>query len=387
VEKAKVERQELRDIEELHKLGKKHNFCPYYMSRELYQSADIIFMPYNYLLDDTIRKSLDIDFNGSVIIFDEGHNVQKLCEETSSFNLSSQDLGVAVQDLDSVLETLASPELAIDDASLAPKDLREPDLLMIKDCLLELEKAFAGLLQGKEAVTKPGTFAANIFASFINPAIVSCLELTVEHLNASAGAAFSARGRGVGRLLDFLRGAFNEHVTTKDLEELYKVHVVKESKGRKGSFMKSNSETIVLNLWCFSPGFSMRRLARLGPRSIIITSGTLSPLAATAEEIGLAFPVQLEGSHVVGASQVWCGVLAAGMDNTPLNSSFRTRSDPKYLNSLGQTVINLIKLVPKGVLVFFPSYSLLNSIREFWQVLHTVHCTALHCTALHCQMT
>ncbi len=31
--------------------GKKHSFCPYYMSRERYQTADVIFMPYNYLLD------------------------------------------------------------------------------------------------------------------------------------------------------------------------------------------------------------------------------------------------------------------------------------------------------------------------------------------------
>ena len=86
VEKAKEDRIELRDntimdIEDLHKLGAKHSFCPYYMSRELYQSADIIFLPYNYLLEDSIRKSLDIDFNGSVVIFDEAHNVQKLCEE------------------------------------------------------------------------------------------------------------------------------------------------------------------------------------------------------------------------------------------------------------------------------------------------------------------
>jgi Rad3-related DNA helicase len=32
------------------------------------------------------------------------------------------------------------------------------------------------------------------------------------------------------------------------------------------------------------------------------------------------------------------------------------RSDPKYLTSLGQSVINIIRLVPHGVLIFFPSY-------------------------------
>ena len=97
VEKSK-ERSELRDneimdIEDLHKLGKKHSFCPYYMSRELYQSADVIFLPYNYLLDHKIRASLDIDFTGSIIIFDEAHNVQKLSEETASVSISSQDIG------------------------------------------------------------------------------------------------------------------------------------------------------------------------------------------------------------------------------------------------------------------------------------------------------
>ena len=66
VEKSK-ERTELRDneimdIEDLHKLGKKHNFCPYYMSRELYQSADIIFLPYNYLLGKLLKFRCRHDF-------------------------------------------------------------------------------------------------------------------------------------------------------------------------------------------------------------------------------------------------------------------------------------------------------------------------------------
>lgn len=30
--------------------------CPYYLSRNLKQQADIIFMPYNYLLDSKVRS-------------------------------------------------------------------------------------------------------------------------------------------------------------------------------------------------------------------------------------------------------------------------------------------------------------------------------------------
>lgn len=46
------------DIEDLVKLGNSHKFCPYYMSKELFTTADIVFMPYNYLLDPVLRKSL-----------------------------------------------------------------------------------------------------------------------------------------------------------------------------------------------------------------------------------------------------------------------------------------------------------------------------------------
>eukprot|EP00092_Neocalanus_flemingeri_P017682 GFUD01019128.1.p1 GENE.GFUD01019128.1~~GFUD01019128.1.p1 ORF type:complete len:936 (+),score=293.78 GFUD01019128.1:31-2838(+) len=372
VEKSK-ERPELRDneimdIEDLHKLGKKHNFCPYYMSRELYQSADVIFLPYNYLLDHKIRSTLDIDFSGAVIIFDEAHNVQKLCEETASVNITGQDIALAVKDIEEAVEDLKNPNVGFDEADVAPKDLNESELLIIKDLLLEVEEQFSGILAGKTSITHPGSFVHSMFQSFRNPGVVKALQLLVEYTNSAASAAFSAKGRGVTRLLEFLTGAFNEHVTPEDLQELYKVHICREEKSEGGKgFLKGKSENTILHLWCFSPGFSMQRLARLGARSIILTSGTLSPLQATAEEIGIPFPVQLESKHIVTASQVWCGVLGTGPDGTKLNSSFKSRSDPKYLAALGQVIIMILKIVPKGVLVFFPSYSLLNSTREFWQ--------------------
>jgi Rad3-related DNA helicase len=39
------------------------------------EEADIIFMPYNYILDPTTRQSFNIDVGRSIIIFDEAHNL------------------------------------------------------------------------------------------------------------------------------------------------------------------------------------------------------------------------------------------------------------------------------------------------------------------------
>lgn len=46
------------DIEDLVALGKRLRSCSYYAARELMQDADIIFCPYNYLLDPMIRESV-----------------------------------------------------------------------------------------------------------------------------------------------------------------------------------------------------------------------------------------------------------------------------------------------------------------------------------------
>ena len=59
--------------------------CPYYALKDRANSADIIFMPYNYLVDPEIRFLLKFDLNNAVIIFDEAHNVPSAQEDVSSF--------------------------------------------------------------------------------------------------------------------------------------------------------------------------------------------------------------------------------------------------------------------------------------------------------------
>jgi regulator of telomere elongation helicase 1 len=40
-------------------------------------------------------------------------------------------------------------------------------------------------------------------------------------------------------------------------------------------------------LWCFDPGFAFKKIMRLGTRSVILTSGTLSPLESFGKELKL----------------------------------------------------------------------------------------------------
>lgn len=64
------------DIEDIVKLGENRTVCPYYLSRTMTGSAELIFMPYNYLVDKRTRGGLGISWKDSVLIFDEAHNIE-----------------------------------------------------------------------------------------------------------------------------------------------------------------------------------------------------------------------------------------------------------------------------------------------------------------------
>lgn len=65
--------------------------------------------------------------------------------------------------------------------------------------------------------------------------------------------------------------------------------------------------------------------------------------------------------------QVWVGVVPTGPKGTPLNSSYQNRDSREYKEDLGYAVINFARMVPDGLLVFFPSYGVLKSCTDFWK--------------------
>ena len=43
--------------------------------KERVEHADLILMPYNYLIDERIRENFNLDYSNSVLIIDEAHNI------------------------------------------------------------------------------------------------------------------------------------------------------------------------------------------------------------------------------------------------------------------------------------------------------------------------
>jgi hypothetical protein len=110
----------------------------------------------------------------------------------------------------------------------------------------------------------------------------------------------------------------------------------------------------------------MQELSNLNIRSILVTSGTLSPLPSYSLELGLSFPHTLENPHIISDEQIHVRVIGRGVGGKLLSSQYNRREDSEYISELGCTIVNLARVVPAGMLVFFPSYGVMENCVGGW---------------------
>ncbi|XP_043409358.1 regulator of telomere elongation helicase 1 isoform X15 [Prionailurus bengalensis] len=382
------------DIEDLVKSGNKHKLCPYYLSRNLKQQADIIFMPYNYLLDAKSRRAHSIDLKGTVVIFDEAHNVEKMCEESASFDLTPHDMASGLDAIDQVLEeqtkVAQQGEFHLDfsaDSAASGLRMELEDLAKLKVILLRLEGAIDAVeLPGDQSgVTKPGSYIFELFAEAqitfqTKGCILDSLDQIIQHLAGRTGPFTNTAG--LQKLSDIIQIVFSadpaegvsSSVMGPGVSQSYKVHIHPDA-GHQRTARRSDAwnataarkQGKVLSYWCFSPGHSMRELVRQGVRTLILTSGTLAPVSSFALELQIPFPVCLENPHVIDKHQIWVGIVPKGPDGAQLSSAFDKRFSDACLSSLGKALGNIARVVPHGLLVFFPSYPVMEKSLEFWR--------------------
>ncbi|CAB3234768.1 unnamed protein product [Arctia plantaginis] len=379
-----VKGDEILDIEDLVSVGKKLKCCPYYLSKELKQEADIIFMPYNYILDPKSRRANGVELMNNIVILDEAHNVEKMCEESASLQIRTTDVALCIDEITHVMrsfgeQTEEQMDMTVDNSQ--PKDFTSDDLCVLKEMMLALEKAIDEITVGNEGSTFPGSFIFELLSKaeirdHNQMAIISLIENLIQYLSTASASPFQKKGVGLQKIVDLLNVVFSgtTHAYKERIKMCYKVHIQIEDKKNKktdswGALKTSTSKSAerVLSYWCFSPGFGMKQLLEQNVRSIILTSGTLAPLKPLTSELGIPIGTQLENPHIVKSNQICVKIIGQGPDGVQLNSNYQNRDNPKYISSLGRTILSFSRVVPDGLLVFFPSYPIMSKCQEMWQ--------------------
>lgn len=393
----KPRQQTVMDIEDLVKTGKSCGACPYFLAKKLSEQADIVFLPYNYILDARLMKSFSFKLRNSVVIFDEAHNVEKVCQDAASYQLTSSDIAMSIDDITHIMKNLEESQanISILGESENEVDISPEDCAKLKEILLDFEKQIDAIDQVTTAGrTFPGAKifdylgAANITPE-ASPIIITLINSLYEYLSqVSAGKTFGRKGYGLSKIAEFLEIVYGMKMSgdnpnwRKTVENAYRLHVeLEEQKKPKKVGATSDgwintsshqqattsSNAKVLNYWCFNPGLGMIGLVSRDIHSIILTSGTLSPIKPLVAELSLNAECQLENAHIVKPSQVFAKIISQGPDGVVLNANYQNRDNPKYIQSLAYTIKTVATQTPNGLLVFFPSYILMNKTQETWK--------------------
>jgi regulator of telomere elongation helicase 1 len=374
---------QVMDIEDIIKFGNSKTLCPYYLSREMAKNADIVFMPYNYLIDTRYRGGVDLQGHPAILIFDEAHNVEGVCSQVASFDLSASVLAGSIEEIGTAIElAVAKSESDLGAShSINPKygggeEVGNSFLKLARDLhklqlvLQALEKEIAAIpVTVDKPFTAPGSYLFDLFSKInLKKDTFLALEMMLSQALTVLSADAVENGRKVGArvstyrlsaLAESLKLAFAVDTNEKQLG--YRVHLHME---------KSRGDRLLptLSFWCFDPGQAFSQIIEtMNIHSILLTSGTLSPLNSFAQELGLPFHVRLENPHVIDEKQVWIGVVPYGPSGVRLNSSYQTREDKRYKEDLGNAIVNFARIIPDGILVFFPSYAVMKSCTDSWK--------------------
>ncbi|KAF5186621.1 Fanconi anemia group j protein-like protein [Thalictrum thalictroides] len=349
---------EAHDIEDLVKVGRTVR------ARTMAQEAQLVFCPYSYILNPSIRRAMEVDLKNSIVILDEAHNIEDIARDAASVDIEEDVLFILHRELEqlSFVDSLIYQPLhemiegVISWIGQRKNTLVKREFQHYSSCWtgdkasVELQEAgisrqFFQIIQ--ECTTKAIKAASDPEETSILTGVSS---IALEGLVSSLGYFFSGNG---SHALDY---------------QLVLQRYFKREAGSSGKWTQSSSNwTTSLSMWCMNPAVSFTKIADLS-MSVILTSGTLSPMTSFSSELGVKFETCMEAPHVIDVqSQLWAAIISAGPGNYPLNASYKTADGYDFQDALGTSLEEICKIVPGGALVFFPSYSLMEKLCTRWR--------------------
>lgn len=370
------------DLEDFVRVCRRKQICPYFGARELLQNSEIVFCPYNYLVDPMIRSALNISLKGNIIIMDEAHNIEDSAREAANRNISISDLQESIADV------------------LQIGQLNHED----NECYMHLAKVLENLKKWLENLDELNDYvsfdsSAKVWSGDDMIAVLDYVGLGPDtfpvfqnmYIKIQREENDAEKTKVVESDLPKLSG--HTHICLKGLSEtlnyMYKenLHFVPDfrlvvmkskvasnetslvpaSQASKRKSFSFNSFEKTINFWCLNPAVVFSDFRGV-VHSLIVASGTLSPLASFQSELGMPFQITLEANHVISVEQMWVGTIGRGPNNSALNGTFHSASTFTFQDDIGNVVLEVCSVIPYGILCFLPSYGMLDKLINRWQI-------------------
>jgi len=356
------------DIEDLVEEGRSLKACPYFGTKERAEKiADVIFCPYNYIIDPRIRSAMNIDLKGGVVVVDEAHNIEDVCRDATSASWSKFAMAQVKIELEKcrekgILLNIISPILSIVD-NLVPWFNGIARQIEKDDSFVTNHRNVFGYEKSVDILDKWGI--NNTQLALLAGGVREIREwLKQEEENAVDAQSLTVDvSDGVLRFIEEFTTMATYLLDNKHKED-FKMAVIPSSEYDSKS--RRRKTVHILEVWCFNPAIAFQQVVN-DCRSVILTSGTLTPQDSFSSELGCVFKQKFIADHVIPPTSLFVGALSYGAGRYQLSSTWKVSKSPAYQDALGKTILSLIKEIPDGVLVFLPSYKLMNDLKATWQ--------------------
>ncbi|XP_060828487.1 Fanconi anemia group J protein homolog isoform X2 [Bombus pascuorum] len=366
------------DIEDLVAIGRNEELCPYFAARNLMDHADIIFCPYNYIVDPDIRESMQLNVAGHVIILDEAHNIEDICREAASVSFREDHLTAVATECESLMKqrapdseiygTLQTYSLklvnflkitGVDKIGYNSDNLSSPywtgaellELFNMNGLNETMYTNFLGACNAAIADSNKAKEESRTTQKVLKPIISPATKRLIEQL------MFTVRMITSSEYMNDFRACVTE-TTVNDFK------YATENTWLSSKVCTQRVRT--LKLLCMNPGVTFAPLARQA-RSIILASGTLSPTASFQGELGTSFAHVLNTGHVIPKEQVYAMCIPRGPNEVKLRANYQSVNSWAFQDELGAVLLDVCESVPHGILCFFSSYNVMHTQIQRWK--------------------
>jgi DNA excision repair protein ERCC-2 len=424
-------------IDDLKALGRAKGWCPYFLARHVISYANVVVYNYQYMLDPKIATLISRELEDrSIVVFDEAHNIDNVCIEALSVTLDRRTLDTAARNLNSLEGDVKRMREA--DASRLQEEYQR---LVAGLGGVGGDSSSLGMRAAAEgggggggggrggggrggagagggaggggeefpaapvlpsdvlAEAVPGNIRnAELFVRFMKHVVRWLKErIKVAAVESVTPGTFLAK-MGTELAIDtkplrFAYSRLNSLLRTlqvTDVDDFTPLQLVADFATLLATYPVGfmvilepfNSKTPhipdpLMQLTCLDASLAIKPVfAKF--QSVILTSGTLSPLDMYPKMLNFQPVVRVSLEMSIDRPCICPMVVTRGSDQTPLSTKFESREDPGVVRNYGALLTQTCAAVPDGIVAFFPSYSYMELIISAWHTLGVLRAVEQH---------